>query len=166
MPRTPTLEGPRLRLRALQAADLPPLTAIRAEPGVLCWWGEIRPDDFDRPEDGDLLTIEVDGSVAGLIQYDEVIDPMYHSAAIDIYLGADWQGRGLGREAVGLLARYLIEARGHHRLTIDPAAGNAPAIRCYEAEGFERVGVMRQYERGADGSWHDALLMELIAENV
>jgi aminoglycoside 6'-N-acetyltransferase len=25
------------------------------------------------------------------------------------------------------------------------------------------VGVMRQYERGADGSWHDGLLMDLLA---
>jgi aminoglycoside 6'-N-acetyltransferase len=26
------------------------------------------------------------------------------------------------------------------------------------------VGVMRRYERSADGLWHDALLMELLAD--
>jgi aminoglycoside 6'-N-acetyltransferase len=62
-----------------------------------------------------------------------------------------------------VLVRHLIESRGHHRLTIDPAAANERAIRCYAAVGFERVGVMRQYERAADGSWHDGLLMELLA---
>jgi len=163
MPETPALQGPRVRLRRPDSADLPALAAIRAEPGVCRWWGESQPGDLEPPADGDLLAIEVDGSVAGAIQYEEVTDPMYHSAGIDLFLGAEWQGRGLGREAVGLLARHLIDARGHHRLTIDPAADNERAIRCYEAVGFERVGLMRQYERAADGTWRDGLLMELLA---
>jgi aminoglycoside 6'-N-acetyltransferase len=164
MPATPTLHGARLRLRPLEAADLRALAAIRAEPAVLAWWGEPEPGDFEPPRDGDLLVIEVDGSVAGAIQYEEVSDPQYRSAGLDIFLGAAWQRRGLGREAVALLAGHLIEHRGHHRLTIDPAAGNERAIRCYEAVGFARVGVMRQYERATDGTWHDGLLMELLAD--
>jgi aminoglycoside 6'-N-acetyltransferase len=164
MPATPTLHGTRLRLRRPQTADLPALEAIRAEAGVRRWWGEPQPGDLEPPADGDLLAIEVDGSVAGAIQYEEVTDPMYRSAGIDLFLGAQWEGRGLGREAVGLLARHLIDACGHHRLTIDPAAANERAIRCYEAVGFARVGVMRQYERADDGTWHDGLLMELLAD--
>jgi len=73
-------------------------------------------------------------------------------------------GTGLAREAVGLVVRHLFEARGHHRITIDPAAANERAIRCYEAVGFVRVGIMRQYERAADGTWRDGLLMELLAK--
>ena len=83
----------------------------------------------------------------------------------DIFLGAAWQGRGLGREAVAVLVRHLIETRGHHRLTIDPLVTNALAIRCYQAAGFAPVGVMRQYERDDDGVWHDGLLMELLADD-
>ena len=62
-----------------------------------------------------------------------------------------------------MLARYLIQERGHHRLTIDPAVDNAAAIRAYEKVGFRAVGVMRSYERGPDGTFHDGLLMELLA---
>jgi len=62
-----------------------------------------------------------------------------------------------------VLARHLFRERGHHRLTIDPALANERAIRAYERVGFRRVGVMREYERGADGSWHDGLLMDLLA---
>jgi aminoglycoside 6'-N-acetyltransferase len=54
---------------------------------------------------------------------------MYRHAGIDIYLSGQYQGRGVGTEAVGMLARFLIEGRGHHRLTIDPAAANIGAIR-------------------------------------
>jgi aminoglycoside 6'-N-acetyltransferase len=88
---------------------------------------------------------------------------MYRSAGIDLYLTTPRHGQGLGREAVRILARHLIEERGHHRLTIDPAADNAPAIRAYEKVGFRPVGVMRSYERGPDGTFHDGVLMELLA---
>ena len=64
------------------------------------------------------------------------------------------------------LARWLIEERGHHRLTIDPAVANERAIRSYEQVGFRRVGVMRRYERGVDGSWHDGLLLDLLPEDL
>jgi len=46
-------------------------------------------------------------------------------------LGSRLQGRGAGTEAAGLLARFLFGQRDHHRITIDPAAANEPAIRCY-----------------------------------
>jgi aminoglycoside 6'-N-acetyltransferase len=65
-----------------------------------------------------------------------------------------------------LLARFLFEERGHHRITIDPAAANEPAIRCYAKVGFRPVGIMRQYERGADGRFHDGLLMDLLRDEL
>jgi aminoglycoside 6'-N-acetyltransferase len=37
-----------------------------------------------------------------------------------------------------------------------------PAIRSYAKVGFRPVGVMRQYERGGDGRFHDGLLMDLL----
>jgi aminoglycoside 6'-N-acetyltransferase len=91
---------------------------------------------------------------------------MYRHAGIDIFLGAAYQGRGVGPQAAGLLARFLFEARGHHRITIDPAAANERAIRCYQKAGFLPVGVMRQYERGDDGQFHDGLLMELLRDDL
>ena len=72
----------------------------------------------------------------------------------------------LGPEAIRLVARHLFGERGHHRLIIDPAVANERAIRAYEKVGFRRVGVMRRYERGADGTWHDGLLMDLLADEL
>jgi aminoglycoside 6'-N-acetyltransferase len=59
-----------------------------------------------------------------------------------------------------------FESRGHHRITIDPAVANERAIRAYEGVGFKQVGVMRRYERGADGDWHDGLLLDLLPEDL
>jgi aminoglycoside 6'-N-acetyltransferase len=89
---------------------------------------------------------------------------MYRHAGMDIYLTASRHGEGLGTEALRALARYLFEERGHHRLTIDPAADNTAAIRAYERVGFRRVGIMREYERGPDGVWRDGLLMDMLEE--
>ena len=85
-----------------------------------------------------------------------------HVGRIDLFITTARQGNGLGTEAISLVTRELFEAWGHHRVTIDPSAGNARAIRAYEKVGFRRVGVLRQYERGRDGTFHDGLLMELI----
>jgi aminoglycoside 6'-N-acetyltransferase len=107
--------------------------------------------------------IEVDGALVGCVQTVEEDEPDYRHAAIDLFLDTDHQGRGLGPEAIRLVARYLFEVRGHHRLTIDPAAANTRAMAAYQRVGFRPVGVMRKYERGPDGTWHDGLLMDLLA---
>ncbi len=166
----PTLRGPRVTIRPGGAADVAPLHAALAEESVTRWWGEPQPaDQIAAKLSGDgpvvLLVVEADGQVAGGIQYHEERDPRYRHAGIDVYLGSRHQGQGLGTEAVGLLARYLFEQHGHHRITIDPAAANQHAIRCYRKAGFRPVGVMRQYERGDDGRFHDGLLMDLTRDD-
>jgi aminoglycoside 6'-N-acetyltransferase len=163
----PELAGPRVRLRPGDQRDAPALCAILAEPEVACWWGAPEPPGevaakLRGDDESVLLVVEAAGQVVGGIEYHEENDPMYRHAGIDIYLSARGQGQGLGTEAVALLARFLCEQRGHHRLTIDPAAANQRAIRCYEKVGFRRVGVLRQYERGRDGRFHDGLLMDLL----
>ena len=152
-------------LRPLRTGDEDELRRIHATPEVARWWD--LPDaafPWDEPE-STRLTIEVDGAVAGLIQFSEELEPKYRHAGIDLFLDPALHGRGLGTEAVRRVVRHLIDDRGHHRITIDPAAANAAAIRAYEKAGFRQVGVMRRYERDADGAgWHDGVLMELLAD--
>jgi aminoglycoside 6'-N-acetyltransferase len=106
------------------------------------------------------------GEVIGLVQYYEEADPMYRHAGIDLFLGAPYQDRGLGTDTLRTMIRHLIHDRGHHRLVIDPAAANERAIRAYEKVGFRRVGVMRDYERAPDGTWHDGVLLDLLAREL
>jgi aminoglycoside 6'-N-acetyltransferase len=151
-------------LRPLAAGDEAELRRIHATPEVACWWDE--PDDtfpWDEPE-STRLTIVVDGAIAGLIQFWEEPEPKYRHAGIDMFLDPALHGRGLGTEAVRRVVRQLIDERGHHRITIDPAAENVAAIRAYSKAGFKPVGIMRRHERDADGGgWHDSLLMDLLA---
>jgi aminoglycoside 6'-N-acetyltransferase len=165
------LAGERVRLRPLIRADRERLRDILAEPGVARWWGAPNADaavDDWLEDDGESVgfAIEVDGVVAGSIQYAEEDEPEYRHAGVDLFLTEGHQGRGLGPDAIRTLARYLFDVRGHHRLTIDPAASNERAIRAYRRVGFRPVGVMRRYERGPDGTWHDGLLMDLLANEL
>ena len=151
-------------LRPLAEGDEAELLRIHADPGGHALVGRSRAGlPWDEPE-STRLTIEIDGAVAGLIQYSEENEPKYRHAGIDLFLDPALHGRGYGSEAVRRVVALLIDERGHHRITIDPAMANVAAIRAYEKAGFKPVGVMRQAERDVGGGgWHDALLMELLA---
>jgi aminoglycoside 6'-N-acetyltransferase len=163
------LTGRRVRLRPVKAADESALTQIFHDPEVARWWGDPSKSVADAMEvlEGESrFVIEHDGEAIGFIQCVEETDPMYEHASIDISLRSEWQGKGIGPDAIRTLARFLIDNRGHHRLTIDPAAHNTRAIKAYESVGFKPVGLMRNYERGPDGTWHDGLLMDMLADEL
>ena len=167
----PTLHGAQVSLRPATTVDIPALAKIRATPEVHCWWrgrddlaAEVAEDLAD--PDAQTFVIEHEGRVVGAIQWGAENEPDYRHAHMDIYLDAAIHGRGLGTDAVSTLARHLVTDHGFHRLVIDPAADNAAAIRCYGKVGFRPVGRLREYEREIDGTWHDGLLMDLLAEEL
>lgn len=166
-----TLYGTEVVLRPATADHVPTLAAIRAEPAVYERWrggADLEAavaDDLAHPDEHTLV-IEYKGRIVGAIQWAQESDSDYRHASIDIYIDPAVHGRGLGTDAVRTLARHLISDHGHHRIVIDPAADNEAAIRCYGKAGFRPVGIMRQYERGPDGDWHDSLLMDLLAEDL
>jgi aminoglycoside 6'-N-acetyltransferase len=166
-----TLHGAKVSLRPATPDDVPVLAAVRTKPEVFRWWrggadmaSEVAADLAD--PDATTLAVEVDGRVVGAIQWSAETEPDYRHASIDIYLDPTVHGRGVGTDAVRTLARHLTVDEGFHRLVIDPAADNVAAIRCYSKVGFRAVGIMRNYERGSDGTWHDGLLMDLLAEEL
>jgi aminoglycoside 6'-N-acetyltransferase len=160
----PSRHGEQLVLRPASDDDVPALAAILAEPGVAQWWGRYDPDRV-RAELPGTFAIVVDGVVQGWLHAYEEDDPDYRHVSFDVAIATAAQGRGLGPEALRLAIRHFA-ARGHHRFTIDPAAHNERAIRAYARVGFKPVGVLRRYERGPDGTWHDGLLMDLLADEL
>jgi aminoglycoside 6'-N-acetyltransferase len=163
------LVGQEIALRPVRPDDKDRLTGIFSDAAVAVWWGDPSravEDAMNAVEDESCFVIERGDEAIGFIQCFEEEDPMYRHASIDIALLSEWQGKGIGPEAIRMLVTYLIKELGHHRVTIDPAAHNTRAIKAYRSVGFRPVGVLRQYERGPSGDWHDGLLMDLLAEDL
>jgi len=164
----PEIQGDRVMLRRVTAADVPALQRIADTPEVRSWWPE--PDDYAQ----DLDSAEVprfavvhDGAVVGLLQCYENADPEFAYAGMDVFLDPAVHGRGLGTATIWLMARWLVGEGGHHRIVIDPAADNAAAIACYRNVGFRPVGIMREYWHDAgSGRWRDGLLMDALPSDI
>ena len=175
LPQLPTgiqnIQGVRVRLVPAADEHLPAFTALFSDPSVSRWWPAPDPvaeaRDHVSPEAHRAVwAIEVEGAIVGIIQAWEETEPDYRHAGIDLSLLGSAQGQGLGADAIRTVARWLFEVRDHHRITIDPSAANDRAIRAYTRVGFRPVGVMRNYERGPDGTWHDGLLMDLLPSDL
>jgi aminoglycoside 6'-N-acetyltransferase len=144
-----------IHLRPFAPADADALAALLAEPEVKRWWAD---GDYGRDTG---WVVEVDGRLAGWIQYVEESYEWFPSVALDIALTTALHGRGYGRRVLRLAVEHFV-AKGHHRFTIDPDPRNERAVRSYAAVGFRPVGILRAYERNPEGGWHDGLLMDLI----
>jgi RimJ/RimL family protein N-acetyltransferase len=70
--------------------------------------------------------------------------------------------RGLGTEAMRVILRYAFEDSGLNRVGLSVFEFNEPAIHTYEKLGFKREGQLRQAIQ-RDGSFHDAILMSILA---
>ncbi|MDW3213785.1 MAG: GNAT family protein [Ilumatobacteraceae bacterium] len=164
------LHGEQVALRTTTHDDRGALVAIRSTDEVYRRW---RGDDLEAEFDADLTDGDVhrftivasNGRIIGLIQYTEETDPEYRHASIDIYIDPAVHRRGHATDAVRTLVDHLFDERGHHRLTIDPAADNRAAIGCYSKVGFRPVGILRSYELRSDGTWADGLLMDMLASD-
>lgn len=160
----------RIHLRAPAAGDHSLLVQFWRTPEVARWWPNMDAEELRALLDDPGIipfVIEVEGSVGGFLQVWEEEDPDYRHAGMDLMLAPDFAGRGIGPEAIRLVARWLFGERGHHRITIDPALDNIRARRAYEKVGFRPVGVMRAYERRPDGEgWRDGMLYDLLAEDL
>jgi aminoglycoside 6'-N-acetyltransferase len=164
-----TLVGRLVILRRTIPPDATAFREVLSHPEVARWWGD--PDEelgavLDPPSDVTTFAIVVDGATVGLIQSSEELTPHYRHAGIDLAVHPDRHGRGIGTDAIVTLGRHLIDERGHHRLTIDPAVSNEVAISVYRRVGFRSVGVLREYELAPDGGWRDGLLMDLLAHEL
>ncbi len=164
------LRGAQVRLRPARDDDATVISEIRRTPEVYRHWGG---DDIEAEFLSDLHSTDINfyiiedplENVVGALLWQAEANPDYRKAALDIYLHPSVHGKGFATDAIRTLATHLFHEEGHHRLTIDPAADNEEAIRCYSRVGFERIGIMRKYERGPDGEWHDGILMDLLAED-
>jgi len=113
-----------------------------------------------------ILIPEKSMAVVMMSNFDRAPLGVLTNAALDVALGLKPDPGTIRTPIERVLYKTIANERGHHRITIDPAAHNTAAILCYTKVGFKPIGITRQSERGPDGTWHDGLLMDLLAEDL
>jgi [ribosomal protein S5]-alanine N-acetyltransferase len=172
----PTLTGPRVILRAFTDADV----AARQRHG---WHREIERGYGSDRETGPMTdaearawvseladreargatcwAVEAGGELAGAVFLSDVREAGRKARlAVGLY-APPLLGRGIGREAIGLVLRHAFGTLGMHRVDLLVLADNARAIAAYRACGFVEEGRQRE-SCFVDGSWHDDVVMGVL----
>ncbi len=151
-----------MMLRPATAADLPAVTALWSDPAHAM---QLPPPEDGEPEalcDAGLLWLWEDaGQLAGFV-------------ALTVWSASDgtWgithfatarRGQGDGRRFLRALLVELFGNRGIHRLSVDSAPDNAPALRLWQRAGFRHEGRLRQCWKRPNGARTDSLLFGLLA---
>lgn len=165
------LSGERVVLRPLTDDDVEPL-----------WRGKLDPVTWARTSDGPLLptplattraafaepraagdalfAVDAGGVLVGQALLFGV-DHLSRSAELGLWLLEEHRGRGLGRDALRVLAAYAFRSRNLRRLSLRTLASNAPALAVYRALGFVEEGRQRE-AAWVEGAYDDLVLMSLL----
>lgn len=168
--------GERIRLRAIERADLPFFVEWLNDPEVRHglklylplsmaeeeeWFEKM----LQRPAVERPLAIEVPGGDTwqligncGLFN----VDWKNSSAELGIFIGRkDLWNQGYGSEVVHLLCRHAFDTLNLHRLYLHVYDYNLRAIRAYEKCGFVKEGRLREAHY-QDGKYHDVWILSIL----
>lgn len=167
----PVLRGARVTLRPMTYDDAPALMRW-GDNADFAWfqWGRnpgrwkdaaTAREWMDRfaERSGRLFAIEHEGRAIGQANYRDW-QPKGKSAEVGIGIGepALWS-KGLGREALSLLLKHLVEDLGAHRVNLHVLAYNDRAINSYRAAGFDVEGIERDAVMTDRGYFADDVAM-------
>ena len=172
----PLLQGARVHLRMLRAADVPRLYAQFGDPKVMLYWS--RPP-LMRIEEAQTLFEELDRGVrAGEFaqwaiarRSDDLMigscalfahEPAHRRAEIGYALARAHWGQGHAQEALRLALEYAFNVLNLHRLQADSDPRNAASIRLLERLGFVREGLLRERWH-VGGEIQDSAIYALLA---
>ncbi len=165
------MQGSHTVLRAAEETDLQFLQRLRNDvPLQLLLMAVPRPNSMRRVREW-LAAISADerrvlfvisarrtGRALGYAQLNHV-EPLHGTAELGICLAAEAQGKGHGREALGLMEEYAMSILSLRKLGLRVLAGNRPAVTLYRKAGYGNAGLLRSHFYQG-GRYHDVLLME------
>ncbi len=168
-------EGQRVRLRAFEAGDLDANHAFVNDYGTLRGMMSGIPFPSSAADEQQWLNQQssytrgeyqfaiedFEGDLVGRCGVTRV-DWKNRLGELAIMIGTPYRGRGYGTEAMGILCDFCFREMNLHRLKVSVFAFNEPAIRCYEANGFVREGLLRE-ELWRDGAYRDVVILAKMA---
>ncbi|MEM6658883.1 MAG: GNAT family protein [Pseudomonadota bacterium] len=171
------LQGDRVILRDATPLDVSARFALGNTPEIQAMFGadpaavrDITPEAAEawvqsHIDDPHAWIIEADGALAGGVRLHTI---NYSDKRAQIAIGIvdpGALGKGIGTEAMQLLAAHAFDTMGLHRLGCRVLDFNARAIAAYEKVGFVVEGREREAALIA-GHWHDDLILGLLAQDL
>lgn len=93
------------------------------------------------------------------------IHGIHNSAELQIRIGrADFQNKGVGKEAIRLLVRFGFEELKLHRISLHVFSTNSRAIHVYQDVGFKLEGSLRE-AACIEGERFDILVFGLLGSD-
>ncbi|MGA4838721.1 GNAT family N-acetyltransferase [Streptomyces sp. G45] len=108
----------------------------------------------DPAKAGFLVCERGSGAIAGFININNIVEGGFRSGALGYGAFAHAAGRGLMREALGLVVAYAFGELRLHRLEINVQPGNAASIALARSAGFRLEGFSPDF-LFVDGAWRD-----------
>ncbi|MER6081444.1 GNAT family protein [Streptomyces sp. NPDC013157] len=106
---------------------------------------------------------EQGGAIAGFININNIVEGGFQCGALGYGVFAHAAGRGLMREAMGLVVDYAFGPMRLHRLEINAQPGNAASIALARGAGFRLEGFSPNMIY-IDGAWRDHERWAITAE--
>lgn len=171
----PTLEGERVRLRAMESSDAAALLNVFSSEEVTRYWSSPPWTDESQAIES-LESVRSGFESKTLFQWglcvspaDTVvgtctlwqIDAKNHRAEIGFALGREAWGRGLMTEALTVLLDYSFNGLGLRRMEADVDPDNRASIALLERLGFQREGYLRE-RWCVDGKVTDSVFLGLL----
>lgn len=168
------LRSERLLLRVPEPSDLEYLVAIENDPAnwevsrtMVPFSRHVMQEYLKGPHDVLLqkqvrfmiCALEVLIGTIDLFEY----DPIHQRAGVGVYLNADKRGNGYAQEALECIKIYSRDVLFIRNLHASMITDNQNSVRLFEQCGFEKVGLLRNWTRLADG-WKDEYLYQIELE--
>jgi diamine N-acetyltransferase len=175
---TKLLFGEKIRLRAIEPADLDFIYGIENDPDLwqvgntLIPYSRHQLEQYILSSQHDLyaekqlrLMIDLrlpqneDKAIGAVDLFD--FEPHHKHAGIGIFIIPEEQEKGYATEAIRILVRYCFDVLNLHMLYCNITASNKPSIRLFERSGFIQCGLKKEW-RYLDNHWLDELMFQLI----
>jgi len=169
-----TIQGKRVRLRAIERSDIPTFVRWLNDPEVIQYLLMYMP--FSQAEEerwfenhlndshSHIFGIETaEGKLIGNIGIEQ-IDWKDRKAVLGIVIGEkDYWGQGYGTDAIRTLLRFAFATMNLNRVQLSVFDQNERAQRCYHKCGFKPEGRLRQ-AHFSGGRYHDELVMGILRQ--
>ncbi|WP_378187196.1 GNAT family N-acetyltransferase [Aquimarina sp. W85] len=170
-----TLKGELIYLRALEPTDLEFIYAIENDEKVwevsstqtpysrflIKQYLENSHQDIYEAKQLRLVICTYDDAILGLIDLYN-FNPTHARVGVGILIAETAnRGKGYGSEALQLVIQYVFTYLHVHQLYANIAEKNSRSLKLFEANGFKKVGIKKDWNRDKDG-FQNELLYQLI----